>query len=107
MGLSGDLETVCESAKNSNTYNEFKMKMSVCGIDIYKIDVLKVIFASMRGKDMKDGFYNDVRSAIDKECISDYALSIIGKQFSNPWKKQTKFDSFIAKVWIGKNGNKY
>ena len=109
MGLTikADADMITDAIRRSSSYTEFKMKMSVSGTDIFTVDALKVIFHQIRGYEMQREFANDLFCAIDRDELSEYALSVIGDSFSNPRKKHKKFDAFIAKVWLRRHKDDY
>ena len=99
-----DKRVVREILKKSNSYREFKMRLSLTDIDLYNIDILKGILVDLSKVDFKNDFISDIFENIDEIKPKEYILDKIG-QYAFKSGKASKLDALLIKLWLKKHGN--
>ena len=101
-----DSKVVRDILKDSKSYKEFKMRLSIGDIDLYNINIIKGILTDLSKVSFKKDFISDIYDNIDEVKPKDYIIDKIG-MYTFKSGKASKLDSFLINLWIKKHKNDY
>jgi hypothetical protein len=82
------------------------MRLSICNIDLYNIDIIQSILIDLSKVKFRDEFSADIYDNIDNIEPKEYILDRIGLySFKNV--KASKLDAFLINLWLKKHKNDY
>lgn len=101
-----DNKVVRNILKDSKSYKEFKMRLSIGNIDLYNINIIKGILTDLSKVSFKKDFISDIYDNIDIIEPKDYIFDRIG-MYAFKSGRASKLDTFLINIWIKKHKNEY
>jgi hypothetical protein len=99
-------KVVREIFKNSKSYQEFKMRLSISDIDLYNISIIQSILIDLSKVEFKNEFISDIYDNIDNIEPRDYIFDKMG-MYAFKSGKAPKLDAFLINLWLKKHKNDY
>ena len=92
-----------EAMLGSSSYEEFALKLELMGLEMRSVPVLKAVYGAVRDAATRRRLEADVAPMMKGGALEDYALDIVGMSARNPRYRHTKFDSWLARIWLREN----
>jgi len=81
------------------------MRLDICGVDLYKVDVLRSLVHRMK-VGFISSFTRDIEDNVDRQCLANHVVDTLTKELSGG-EKATGFNAWLANIWIKKHNDEF
>ena len=86
-----------------SSYDDFKMRLKLNGIDMYEMGVLKSVAQKMFSLKFRNKFLEDLNIHIDEINPDDYIPGLVAKHIGTYEFKLSQLDASLVKIWMKKH----